>query len=136
VSLSLPPKQLKVAQRVNLWCYRDQTVFATNPPDPYNMRGTIHPYFAPESFSSYELRIEWWHWLSRDYFTHSNQCYYSLQYAISTDNSLVTYHDVRAIFNYDVNSCLTIGAEARSLTSSVYDMYSAMAFLQIRFLGQ
>jgi len=136
VSLSLPPKQIKVAQRVNLWCYRDQTVFATNPPDPYNMRGTIHPYFAPESFSSYELRVEWWHWLSRDYFTHSNQCYYSLQYAIATDNSLVTYHDVRAIFNYDVNSCLTIGAEARSLTSSVYDMYSAMAFLQIRFLGQ
>jgi hypothetical protein len=43
---------------------------------------------------------------------------------------------VRAIFNYDVNSCLTIGAEARAFTSSVYDLYSAMAFLQIRFLGQ
>ena len=62
--------------------------------------------------------------------------YYSLQYGISTDNSLVTYHDVRAIFNYDINSCLTIGAEARAFTSSVYDLYSVMGFVQIRFLGQ
>jgi hypothetical protein len=103
--------------------------------DPNNLRGVTHPYFAPDSFSSYEFRVEWWHWVSRDYFTHSNQCYYSLQYGISTDNTLVTYHDVRAIFNYDINSCLSIGAEARAFTSSVYDLYSAMAFLQVRFLG-
>ena len=135
VSLSLPPKQLKLAQRVNFWSYRDQTVFATNPPDPNNLRGTIHPYFAPDSFSSFECRIEWWHWLSRDYFTHSNQCWYSLQYGIATDDRLITYHDVRAVFNYDINSYVTIGAEARALNSSEYDLYSAIGFVQIRFLG-
>ena len=46
--------------------------------------------------------------------------------------------DVRAIANYDVNSWLTFGAEARMMLSSgkAYDLYSAMAFMQIRFLGR
>ena len=88
-------------------------------------------------FTSGELRIEWWHWLSRDYFTHSNQCWYSLQYGIATDNALVTYHDLRAIGNYDVNSWLTFGFEARALmsTADAYNLYSAMGFVQIRFAG-
>jgi hypothetical protein len=135
VSLSLPPKQLKLVQRVNLWSFRDQTVFPTPVPDPANLPGTIHPYFAPDFFSSCECRVEWWHWLSRDYFVYSNQCWYSLQYGIATDNNLVTYHNFRALFNYDVNSCLTVGAEAQALNSSQYDMYSAMVYLQVRFLG-
>jgi tetratricopeptide (TPR) repeat protein len=135
VALTLPPKQLKLVQRANLWAYREETIFATDPPNPFNMRGTVHPYFSPDSFASCECRVEWWHWLSRDYFVHSNQCYYSLQYGIATDNQNVTYHDFRAIFNYDVNSSVTIGAEARALQSSEYDLFSAMAFLQVRFLG-
>jgi len=35
-----------------------------------------------------------------------------------------------------VNSCLSVGAEAQALNSSEYDMYSAMIYLQVRFLGQ
>jgi tetratricopeptide (TPR) repeat protein len=136
VSLSLPPKQLKLVQRVNLWGFREQSVFPTPVPDPYNLRGTVHPYFAPDCFSSFECRVEWWHWVSRDYSVHSNQCWYSVQYGIATDNDLVTYHNFRALFNFDVNSCLTIGAEAQALNSSAYDMYSAMVYLQFRFLGQ
>jgi hypothetical protein len=48
---------------------------------------------------------------------------------------MVTYHNFRALLNYDVNSRLTIGAEAQALNSSQYDMYSAMAYLQVRFLA-
>ncbi|HKB03743.1 MAG TPA: tetratricopeptide repeat protein [Gemmataceae bacterium] len=136
VSLSLPPKQLKLVQRVNLWSFREQSVFPTPIPDPSRLRGTVHPYFAPDCFSYWECRVEWWHWLTRDYFVHSNQCWYSLQYGIATDNDLITYQNVRALFNYDVNSRLTIVAEAQALNSSAYDLYSAMVYLQVRFLGQ
>jgi hypothetical protein len=122
---------------VNIWSYRQQTRFPTPIPDPYNLFGVVHPYFAPECYASGEVRVEWWHWLSRDYFVHSNQCWYSLQYGIATDSNLVTYHDLRAIFNYDVNSCLSIGAEARAyLGGDTYYQYFAMAYLQVRFLGK
>jgi hypothetical protein len=136
VSLTLPPKQLKLVQRANLWAFREQTQFPGPVPDPNNLVGTVHPYFAPDKFSSLECRVEWWHWLSRDYFVHSNQCYYSLQYGVATDNNLVTYHNFRFLLNYDVNSCLTVGLDAQTQVSSEYDMYSAMAFLQVRFLGK
>jgi hypothetical protein len=136
VSLTLPPKQLKLVQRANVWAFREQTQFPTAVPDPNNLFGTVHPYFAPDKFSSLECRVEWWHWLSRDYFVHSNQCYYSVQYGIATDNNLLTYHNFRFLFNYDVNSCLTVGLDAQTQVSSEYDMYSAMAFLQVRFLGK
>jgi len=135
VSLSLPPKQLKLVQRAMLWAYRDTTIFPTEPPDSKNLVGAVHPYFSPDLFTSLECRIEWWHWLSRDYFAHSNQCYYSLQYGIATDNNLITYHNAKVLFNFDVNSYLTIGAEGSATISSEYDMYQAMAFLQVRFLG-
>jgi tetratricopeptide (TPR) repeat protein len=135
VSLSLPPKQLKLVQRASIWSYRDTTIFPTEPPNPNFLFGAVHPYFSPDVFSTLECRIEWWHWLSRDYFTHSNQCYYSLQYGIATDDNLVTYHNFRALLNYDINSCFTVGAEAGTQLSSEYDMYYAMAFLQVRFLG-
>jgi hypothetical protein len=58
-----------------------------------------------------------------------------LQYGIATDNNLVTYHNFRAILNYDISSCCTIGAEASTQQSSEYRMWAAMGFLQIRFLG-
>jgi len=135
VSLSLPPKQLKLVQRASIWSYRETTQFPTDPPDPNNLVGAVHPYFSPDIFSSLECRIEWWHWLSRDYFAHSNQCYYSVQYGIATDNNLITYHNAKVLFNYDCNSYLTIGAEGSAILSSEYDMYQAMAFIQIRFLG-
>ncbi len=136
VSLSLPPKQLKLVQRASVWSFRESTQFPTTPLDPNNLVGAVHPYFSPDIFSTLECRVEWWHWLSRDYFANSNQCYYSLQYGIATDNKLVTYHNAKVLLNYDCNSYLTIGAEGSAIRSSEYDMYQAMAFIQIRFLGQ
>jgi hypothetical protein len=135
VSLSLPPKQLKLVQRANFWAYSEGTIFPTNPPNPNFIFGAVHPYFSPDHYSSVECRVEWWHWLSRDYFVHSNQCWYSLQYGIATDDNLVTYHNFRALANYDINSCFSVGVEAAMQLSSQYDMYYAMAYLQIRFLG-
>lgn len=133
LALTLPPKMLKLAQKLYFWGYREGTIFPTTPPQDNNLFGATHPYFAPEGYAQLELRIEWWHWLSRDYFVHSNQCWYSLQYGIMTDNNLVTFHNLKAILNYDVCTWLTIGGEAGAQLSSVYNMYSAMGFLQVRF---
>lgn len=136
VALTLPPKMLKLAQRLNYWDYREETIFPTVPLDPDNLFGAIHPYFAPKNFAIGEVRVEWWHWLSRDYFVHSNQCYYSLQYGISSDTNLITYHDFRFLANYDVNSWLTFGMEARAFVSTEYKLYAATGFLQVRFPGR
>lgn len=137
VSLTLPPKQLKLVEVANLWSYREQTRFPTPVPNPYNLFGTVHPYFAPDFYANGGVRIEWWHWLSRDYFVHSNQCWYSLQYGILTDTNQETFHDLRAIFNYDLNSYVSVGAEAQAfLGGDTYTQYSAMAFLRVRFLGK
>jgi hypothetical protein len=137
VALTLPPKMIRIAEDCNVWSFRDQTRFNSPIPDPNFMFGTVHPYFAPNIYSSCEVRVEWWHWLSRDMYVHSNQCWYSLQYGIATDSDLVVYHDLRAIFNYDVNSCLSIGAQASAyLGGPTYTQYMAMAYLQVRFLGK
>ena len=53
---------------------------------PFLQPGTIHPYFAPDIYSMWQFRVEWYHWLSRDTYVHSNQCWYSLQYGIVTDS--------------------------------------------------
>lgn len=133
LALTLPPKMLKLVQKLQFWGYREGTRFPTDPPQDNNLFGATHPYFAPDGYAQVEFRVEWWHWLSRDYFVHSNQCYYSLQYGIATDNQLVTFHNLKATLNYDVCTWLTIGGEASTQLSSVYNMYSAMGFLQIRF---
>jgi tetratricopeptide (TPR) repeat protein len=133
LALTLPPKMLKIAQRLYFWGYREGTIFPTDPPQDNNLFGATHPYFSPNGYAQIEMRVEWWHWLSRDYFAHSNQCWYSLQYGIMTDNTLTTFHNLKGTLNYDVCTWLTIGGEASCQLSSVYNMYSAMGFLQVRF---
>jgi tetratricopeptide (TPR) repeat protein len=133
ISLTLPPKQLKVVLNYFFQGFSDQSIFPTNPPNPNFVFGTIHPYFSPKAFSFTEARIEWWHYLSRDYFVHSNQCYYSVQYGLGVDDSLVAYQDIRTLFTYEPCSWLTLGAEAKGLFSRVYDSVQANAFVQIRF---
>jgi tetratricopeptide (TPR) repeat protein len=135
VSLTLQPKQIKLVQTVDVWSFREQTAFPTAL--PVLQPGTVHPYFAPDIYAQWGVRVEWYHWLSRDTYVHSNQCWYSLQYGIVTDSNLVAFHDLRAIFNYDINSCLSIGADAHAfLGGDTYTQYTAMAFLQVRFLGK
>ena len=134
VSLTMQPKQIKLVQTIDVWSFREQTQFPTA--QPLVLPGTVHPYFAPDCYAMWGARIEWYHWLSRDTYVHSNQCWYSLQYGIVTDSELVTFHDFRAIFQYDINSCLSIGADARAyLGGDVYTQYMASAWLQVRFLG-
>ena len=50
-----------------------------------------------------------------------------------SDSNLVTYHNLRALANYDICTWLTIGAQADAQLSSVYKMFSALGYLQIRF---
>ena len=89
-----PPCQLKFVLTTDLLHYSQQTVEEGAPPD--FLYGTIHPYFSPNFYGYYEARIEWKHWLSRDYFAHSNQCWYSLQYGVGWDNSFNNYNVLRA----------------------------------------
>jgi tetratricopeptide (TPR) repeat protein len=131
VFLSFPPNQLKLVLDADLQSFAQQTVFPG--PNHDQMVGVIHPYFAPRDFAYYELRIEWTQWLSRDYFVHSNQCYYSLQYAIGADSNLAMYNSFRALANFDVKPWLTVGADAQQVLSDVYRATSANAYLIARF---
>src|SRR5262249_51942411 len=84
VFLTFPPRQLKLVADIDIEGFAHSTVFPTSNHDI--LFGVIHPYFSPKSFAFYEGRIEWTQWLSRDFFVHSNQCYYSLQYALGWDS--------------------------------------------------
>ena len=66
--LTEPPKMITLGERLYYWGYRESTIFPTNPPQEDNIFGAVHPYFSPKSFSEIEIRLGWWHWLSRDYF--------------------------------------------------------------------
>jgi tetratricopeptide (TPR) repeat protein len=130
-SLTLPPKQLKLVGTVQYQSYSDQTVFRD--PTQQSVIGAIHPYFAPSSYVFYEARVEWYHWLSRDYFTYSNQCWYSLQYGIAWDEKFNCYQDLRALLNYDVKPWLSVGGYAQGLLSQVYNSAAVGAFATFRF---
>ncbi|QVL33412.1 tetratricopeptide repeat protein [Telmatocola sphagniphila] len=131
-SLTLPPKQLKIVEKYTFYGYSSQTIFPTDPPNPLDLFGTIHPYFAPKTFNYGEIRLEWWHWFSRDYFVHSDQCWYSLQYGLGADDRLVTYNDFKGLINYDITSWMTFGIMGHVQLSSAYKMYEAMGYVSIR----
>jgi hypothetical protein len=131
VLVTLPPRELKLVLDVDLESFAHQTVFRSS--DHNDLLGVIHPYFSPRGFAYYEARIEWTQWLSRDYFVHSNQCYYSLQYALGADSSLATYNTFRALANFDVRPWLSVGADAQQVLSDVYRVTSANAYLVVRF---
>jgi tetratricopeptide (TPR) repeat protein len=130
VILCPPPNQFKLVLDMDYQAFAEQSIF--NPHEP-GIVGVIHPYFAPSSFAYYEARFEWTQWLSRDYLVHSNQCYYSLQYAIGWDSRLAVYNSFRALINWDIRPWLTIGAEASQVISQNYDATTALGFIVIRF---
>jgi tetratricopeptide (TPR) repeat protein len=126
-----PPCQLKFVLSTDLLAYHNQPVLRGVPPD--FLEGTVHPYFAPNYFSFYEARLEWKQWISRDYFVHSNQCWYSLQYGIGADNSFNGYNTFRALANFDVRPWLSLNADAQVTLSPTYNASQAMAFITLRF---
>jgi hypothetical protein len=130
VLLTLPPCQLKVVLDADLESFAHSTVFLD--PDHSLLRGARYPYFSPRAFAYYEARLEWTHWLSRDYFVHSNQCYYSLQYANGFDSHFVNYNSVRALANFDVRPWLSIGADAEGTVSSAYKAVGAELYMVVR----
>jgi hypothetical protein len=101
-------------------------------PDPDNIRGAQFPYFSPHAFAYYEVRIEWTQWLSRDYFVHSNQCYYSLQYATGMDSNFVWYNSARVLSNFDLRPWFTIGADAQGIISDAYKEAAANIYAIVR----
>ncbi len=131
VELTPPPYQLKVVLTTDLLGYGQQSVLPTA--DPNFLIGTIHPYFAPSFYGYYEARLEWKEWLSRDYFAHSNQCWYSLQYGVGWDNQFNNYQTFRALAADDVRPWLTLSADAQVVLSPVYQAAQAMGYVTIRF---
>ena len=130
VILLPPPCQLKFVLTTDMLHYRDQSVF----PEPSHeiLFGMLHPYFAPNFYAYYEARLEWKHWISRDYFAHSNQCWYSVQYGVGWDNSFNMYNTARLTGNFDVRPWLTLSAEAQVIGSPVYREAQAMGYVTIR----
>jgi tetratricopeptide (TPR) repeat protein len=129
--LSFAPNELKVVMDMDVLGFAHQTVRLSS--DPADLRGTLFPYFSPKSFAYYETRLEWTHWLSRDYFVHSNQCYFSLQYAFGFDSNMAVYNSFRELVNFDVKPWLSIGVDADEILSSVYRAGQLTAYVNIRF---
>jgi tetratricopeptide (TPR) repeat protein len=125
-----PPCEFKAVLTADLQTFRNQTVFRTA--DTNFLLGTIHPYFSPSFYSYCEGRLEWKQWLSRDYFVHSNQCWYSVQGGLGWDNNFNSYETLRALANFDLKPWLSIGADVRLIFSRVYDMTSAVAYVIVR----
>jgi tetratricopeptide (TPR) repeat protein len=124
----LPPDQLKFVARLDYLTYDHQTVFG---PDG-SIVGSIHPYFAPAGYTFCEGRVEYTHWLSRDYFVYANQCYVSLQYGLGFDNNANVYNDLRAVLNWDVKPCLSLGFDLEAQISQVYNMQQAFVYGVVR----
>ena len=119
--LCFAPTQLRFIASVNTISFSNVTQFGPfAAADPSNLVGTVHPYFAPSGFTFYDAIFDWRHWLSRDYFSHANQCYYTVQAGLRVDSRSNTYGLLNAGVNYDINSEATIGADARVVWSDVY----------------
>jgi hypothetical protein len=124
----LPPTQLKFVASLDYLTYNHQTVFG---PDG-SIVGSIHPYFAPAGYAYAEARVEYTHWLSRDYFVYSNQSYVSLQYGLGCDNNANVYNNLRAILNCDIKPWLSVGIQARAQIAQVYNMQELFGYLVVR----
>jgi tetratricopeptide (TPR) repeat protein len=126
-----PPAELKAILSTDLQNFRSSTVFRLD--DPSDLHGITHPYFSPRLYVYYEGRLSWKQWLSRDYFTYAQQCWYDLEYALGYDNSLNAYHTLRAQFNADIKPWLSVGADARVIMSPVYNAEAVTAYLVLRW---
>jgi hypothetical protein len=132
--LTLPPKELKVVLSTDLLGYRETTQIGTLPVvDLGDVPFLVHPYFAPKFYAYYEARLEWKQWLSRDYFTYANQCWYALYGGTGWDNNFNNYYTLRALLNYDVRSWLTLGVDAQQILSPVYNATAVTAYLVVRW---
>ncbi len=131
VLLMYLPTQLKLVTQMDYDSFAHASVL--NPLDPTNSTFAVHPYFSPRGFSFYENRLEWTHYVSRDYFAHANVCYYSLQYGLGFDNNFKTYHRFRALFNYDICSWASIGMDSNVTLSPLYEAVGASAYVVLRW---
>jgi tetratricopeptide (TPR) repeat protein len=129
--LWFPPGELKAIFSADLLNYRASTVFL--PDESGELVPVVHPYFSPRLFVYYEGRISWKKWLSRDYFTYANQCWYCLEYAIGWDNSMNNYNTFRIQFNADLKPWLSVGADVHAVLSPTYNAQGATAYLVLRW---
>jgi tetratricopeptide (TPR) repeat protein len=126
-----PPAELKAILSMDLQGFRASTVFPNN--DPNDIQDAVHPYFSPRLYVYYEGRLSWKQWLSRDYFAHGNQCWYSVEYGLGWDNNFVGYNVVEVRCNGDLRPWLSLGADAGVILSPAYSAEWATAYLVFRW---
>jgi tetratricopeptide (TPR) repeat protein len=132
ILLTYLPAQLKLVQVLDVLSFANQTEPRNFIPNSPEVNFLVHPYFSPRAFAYYECRLEWLHYLSRDYFTHADVCYYGLQAGLAVDSKSAVYETVRALVNWDVTPYLTVGADVQAMLSDVYRETSAWVYLVAR----
>lgn len=124
------PRQLRLVANVQGLFYSDRTI--NGPNAPFDLRGTIHPYFSPGSFTFYESRLEFTHIVGRDLFGGANNLTYVATYGLGYDNQSISYNRFRLDVTWDVKSWLTGGLAAEYLYSGVYRYGAVSAYLLVR----
>jgi tetratricopeptide (TPR) repeat protein len=124
------PTQLRLIVTVDGLFYAKQSVFSPGAPD--DLVGTIHPYFAPSSFTYYEAKLEFTHILGRDLFGGANNFRYIAQYGLGCDNQFNSYNKFRLDLNWDAKSWLSLGLAGQYTYSSVYKFGSIFGYVTVR----
>ncbi|MCA9068939.1 MAG: tetratricopeptide repeat protein [Planctomycetaceae bacterium] len=123
-------RQLRGLVDFNFLDYAEQSVI---PAGSFGIMGTIHPYFAPESFSFATMGLEWKHWLSCDNFQWADQWWYRVYLGGRFDSQSESYFLFRGEMLKDISSWLTWSVATSVISSEVYDENSISTHGIIRF---
>lgn len=107
----------------------EQTVFN---PDPLDLSGILHPYWAPDGFAHVSLGLEYKHWLSRHNFKYANQWWWSAYAGGRVDTDGVGYGMGTLRCHRDHCNWLTTGIDASVVQSEVYDSAGVRGYLIVR----
>ena len=127
---SFLPCQWKFVATADYQSFAEAANDQANVPD---LRGARHPDFAPDGYYFYQGRLEHTRVLSRDYFTHANSVWYSLQYGLGWDSNFVNFQMFRALVNADLSSSASVGLDFRTTISSAYNGVWAYAYVNLRW---
>ena len=124
-------KQLRALVDYNFLTFAEQSILQTSLLPP--LSGTIHPYFAPQSYSFASAGLEWKHWLSCDTFKGADQKWYQVYLGGRFDSQSEAFFLLRTQLYYDVTSWLTWTVESDFIRSEVYDQSIISTHGVVRF---
>jgi hypothetical protein len=101
-------------------------------PDPSNLAGTIHPYWAPQGFAHVSLGFEYKRWLSRYNFKYANHWWWSAYLGGRVDTDGEGYGLASLRCHRDHCNWLSTGIDGDLVQSRVYDRAGIRAYLIVR----